>query len=169
MSVTTIGQGPGSVATLPGPQTGGGSPLLSLRGSPPTAAEVQPTRRGSDLDAAFARVAWFDVNGDGHIDNRSPIAGGDGTLLVPKHAVKLQTYSREVRRQEMRLGTGTREQATVEAKASADVHTTTSGGEPTVTVSPSGSNDVQTRQAIDAYQRYGQSQDSAPTEQRAVA
>jgi hypothetical protein len=169
MSVTTIGQGPGSVATLPGPQTGGGSPLLSLRGSPPTAAEVQPTQLGSDQEAAFARVAWFDVNGDGHIDNRSPNAGGDGTLLVPKHAAKVQTYSREVRRQEMRFGTGTHEQVRVEAKASTDVHTTTSGGEPTAAVSPhSGSSDVQTRQAIDAYQRYGQPQDIAPTE-RAVA
>ncbi len=169
MSVTTIGQGPGSVATLPGPQTGGGSPLLSLRGSPPTAAEVQPTQPGPDLSAAYARVAWFDVNGDGHIDNRSPIAGGDGTLLVPKHAAKVQTYSREVRRQEMRFGAGiTHDQVKVEAKASADVHTATSSGEPTEAASPSGSSDVQTRQAIDAYQRYGQPSDNAQTE-RAVA
>jgi hypothetical protein len=130
---------------------------------------VQPAGPGPDLDAAFARLAWFDVNGDGHIDNRSPIAGGDGTLLVPKHTVKLQAYSREVHRQQMRSGTGVaHEQTTVEAKASSGADTTAPRGEPTVAVSSSSSSDVQTRQAIDAYQRYGQPTDNAPTE-RAVA
>jgi hypothetical protein len=121
------------------------------------------------VEAAFARLAWFDVNGDGHIDNRSPIAGGDGTLLVPKHAVKLQAYSREVHRQQMRPVAGVaHERTTVEAKASPGADTTTPGGEPTVAVSSPSSSDVQTRQAIDAYQRYGQPTDNAPTE-RAVA
>jgi hypothetical protein len=163
MSVSTIGQGPGSVATLPGPQTGGAVALLS-RASAPAAVDVAPVS-GPDLDTAFARVAWFDVNGDGHIDNRSPIAGGDGTLIVPKHAAKVQTYSREVRRQEMRFGVAN--QAKVE-DSSAGARTKAPSGEPTEAVSRSGSSDVQTRQAIDAYQRYGQPKDNAPTE-RAVA
>ena len=153
MNVTTIGQGPGSVATLPGPQTDGETSLPSLRGSPPTTTGVPTPKRGSDLESAFARVAWFDVNGDGHIDNRSPIAGGDGTLLVPKHTVRLQLYSREVQRQE---------QLKLPSQSVPDE--STPEAEPEVAAS-----DVQTRQAIDAYQRYGQpTQAEAPTE-RAVA
>jgi hypothetical protein len=145
MTLLTIGQGPGSVATRPGPQTGG-EPLPSPQGQRLVASGAPPSR-GSDLDAAFARVAWFDVNGDGHIDNRSPVAGGDGTLLVPKHAVRLQLYSREVQR-DMKL-------------AAPAIHAEpTRGTEKEVAAS-----DVQTRQAVDAYQRYGQPTGDAPTEQ----
>ena len=151
MLLTSIGQGPGNVATLPGPPTGDALP--SLRGDPPPATGGSSSR-GSDLEAAFARVAWFDVNGDGHIDNRSPLSGGDGTLLVPKHAVRLQLYSREVR-QEMKL------------PAAHDAHDT--AAEPAspahTDVAASG---VATRQAIDAYQRYGQPTDHVQTD-RAVA
>jgi hypothetical protein len=112
-----------------------------------------PVKRGSDLEAAFARLAWFDVNGDGHIDNRSPVAGGDGTLLVPKHTVRLQLYTREVQKREMKMSPPTTDAEPATPDGTQDVATS----------------DAQTRQAIDAYQRYGQpTSDNAPTE-RAVA
>jgi hypothetical protein len=139
------------VATLPGPQTGG-EPLPSSRGQRPVTAGA-PTSRGSEREAAFARLAWFDVNGDGHIDNRSPISGGDGTLLVPKHAVRLQLYTREVQKRELKL-----------SPPAPDAKPATPDGPDEVATS-----DVQTRQAIDAYQRYGQpTSDNAQTD-RAVA
>jgi hypothetical protein len=49
-------------------------------------------------------VGWFDLNGDGHIDSRNPIDGGDGVLIVPHGAIDLPTYPRQAIRPEVRLG-----------------------------------------------------------------
>src|SRR5262249_47258730 len=129
MNVTTIGRGLGSVATLPSPQTG---------------PAVESVARAQVQDAGFVRIAWFDLNGDGHIDNRSPLSGGDGTLIVPKHSVDLPTYSREARRPEVRLGLANEPVA----------EPTTPKTEAPVQSAPAPVSDAQTRQAIDAYTRY---------------
>jgi hypothetical protein len=130
MNVPTIGQGPGSV-TLPDPRAGG---------SPPVG-------RGSGSDAEVGRLAWFDVNGDGQIDARSPLAGGDATLIVPAHVAHLTTYSREVRRTE---------EPDEQREVVRD------------TAPEAAASDVTTRHAIDAYARYGQPAAIAPTD-RVVA
>jgi len=141
MNVPTIGRGPGSVATLPDPQT---------------ESAVEPAARAPSRDAGFTRIAWFDVNGDGHIDSRSPLDGGDGTLIVPHDAVDLPTYSRTVRRPELRV-------AAASQPTGATAHAAHDDSPSVPPVS-----DAQTRQAIDAYQRYGQPADATPTK-RAVA
>jgi len=58
---------------------------LTVRG--PDHSGARPQGRGSD-DARVesgefeqARSAWFDFNGDGKIEDSSPLYGGDGTLL----------------------------------------------------------------------------------------
>ncbi len=65
---------------------------------PPDTAD--PAARAPDAVASesisFTRVAWFDANGDGVIDNRSATNGGDGTLLLPAHAIDLPRFSRNV-------------------------------------------------------------------------
>jgi hypothetical protein len=122
MNVPNIGQGLGSVTALP--RTAGEGDT-----APPRAESVASGRAGSDsprVGSDFARLAWFDVNGDGHIDPRSAAAGGDATLLVP-HAVDLPVYSRNV---------------------------SPSANSRTVRATPG--NAAQTNRAVDAYQRYGQ-------------
>jgi len=129
MNVPNIGQGLGSVTALS--RTASESDTASSRPAP-----VAFGRSGSDsprTSADFARLAWFDVNGDGQIDPRSATAGGDATLLVPAHAVDLPMYSRSV-----------------------------SPSANTRTLKPTPGNAAQTNRAVVAYQRYGQSQ-SAPT------
>ena len=96
MNVTSIGQGPGSAVTLPGPHSSGEIPLSSVRASAPVATAVSARGSGSP-DVTVVRLAWFDMNGDGHIDDRSPLAGGDGTLIVPRHASHPE-FSRSVTR-----------------------------------------------------------------------
>jgi hypothetical protein len=59
------------------------------------------TRRTSPTDpnqngVALARVAVFDLKGDGHINPRSVFEGGDATLLVPDHPLYLSTDARVV-------------------------------------------------------------------------
>jgi hypothetical protein len=148
MNVTTIGQGPGSVATLQGRRTAEHS-----------------VERGLSQEARFARVAWFDVNGDGQISDRK-----DGTLLLPQHAAKVQTYSRDARRPEVRVAELTEHkqvnQSEDEAEASTQVDGKAAPSEPATPVAVS---DVQTRQAISAYQRYGQASEAAAPSERAVA
>jgi hypothetical protein len=143
MNVTTIGRG-----------LGGSPPSTQTESAVQTVAPV-----ASQSDAGFVRIAWFDLNGDGHIDNRNPLNGGDGTLIVPKHAVDVPTYSRSVRRAESRLGV-----------AKSTDHTASKAEAEPVRSDPAPVSDAQTRQAIDAYQRYGQPSetDTASTE-RAVA
>jgi hypothetical protein len=122
MNVSTLGQA-GSVSVLPVPQSGGD----------------QPTARGPELGGT-ARVAWFDLNGDGHIDNRGPLEGGDGTMIVPA-AVHVPTYSRQVAHQE--------------APASHPV---------VALATPAAMNDVQTQKVIASYQRYGQPTNNTATD-----
>jgi hypothetical protein len=57
------------------------------------------TRRTSQQDVnqngvGLARVAVFDLKGDGHINPRSVFEGGDATLLVPEHPLYLSTDAR---------------------------------------------------------------------------
>jgi hypothetical protein len=75
MNVSDIGQGQGSVATLLRPNASGGSPLVSAQADARVAAKVsKPTQE-------VQRWAWFDLNGDGQIDDSSPLYGGDGVLV----------------------------------------------------------------------------------------
>jgi hypothetical protein len=156
MNVLTIGLGTGSVGSPSGPQTSGETPLPTARASAPaTATAVASAPSGPEVGTdVFARVAWFDLNGDGHIDNRSPMSGGDGTLLVPKHSVDTPTYTRSARRSDVKVSHGGNGNV-------ASVKVNDSG--PAVATS-----DVQTRQAINAYQRYGSPADNLTTD-RAVA
>lgn len=90
MNVPNIGQGPGSVITLP-------RDIASGESTAPNAGAVGRGPAASPVSApaiSFTRLACFDVNGDGSIDTRSAAAGGDATLLVPTHAVDLPTYTR---------------------------------------------------------------------------
>ncbi len=56
---------------------------------PPAATESpprpEPSARGSgpsiDTSIGVERTAWFDLNGDGQISNRSSLLGGDGYLI----------------------------------------------------------------------------------------
>jgi hypothetical protein len=105
-----------------------------------TSQVVRPAAPKVQVD--LAHVAWFDANGDGRIDSRSPLDGGDGTLLLPAHEVDLPTYSRTVARPNAPVHHGS-----VSPGEAKDTSTKE-------TAAPA--NDVQTRQAIDAYQRYGQ-------------
>jgi len=104
-------------------------------------APVARAVAGSATDVSFTRLAWFDTNGDGNIDPRPAADGGDATLLVPSHAVALPTYSRHVQ--------------TVGDIRAFKLR-------PLSDKSASAPNTAQTRQAIDAYQRYGQAA-PAPT------
>jgi hypothetical protein len=125
MNVSTLGLGAGSVSVLPVPQNGGD----------------QPAARGPELGGT-ERVAWFDLNGDGHIDNRGPLQGGDGTMIVPA-AVHVPTYTRQV------------------------VHQEAPAGHPVValaTPAATATNDVQTQRVIASYQRYGQPSNNTATD-----
>ena len=54
-----------------------------------------PATRSHD-GISFARVAVFDLKGDGHIDPRSVSEGGDATMLVPDYPLYLPTDARVV-------------------------------------------------------------------------
>jgi hypothetical protein len=139
MNVSSIGQGPGSVLALPGPRT-------------EQAADTATSSRGSKTDGGVVRLAWFDLNGDGRIDSRSSISGGDGTLIVNAHASQ-PLFTHNVKRE-----------AALQPAVKTD---SPKSNEPAPAPEPAPASDVQTRQAISAYQRYGQPTD-APTA-RAVA
>jgi hypothetical protein len=129
MNVPNIIQGAGSVTTLPRPAADG-EPVASQRGAAtPGRSQAEPAP-----NAHFARLAWFDVNGDGHIDPRSTASGGDATLLVPAHT-DLPTYARTP----TKVGG-----ARVTADFTPD------------RVATAPANAAQTNRAVDAYQRYGQ-------------
>jgi hypothetical protein len=138
MNVPNIGQGSGSVVTLSRPQPDTDVQLGSLRESGSAPAEVRDVQV-HEADVAFTRIGWFDANGDGRIDSRSSLSGGDGTILLP-HSVKAPTYSRV---------------AQVPCGAASDAKQ--ADAVP--------ANDVQTRQAVSAYQRYGQPSTPASTDQ----
>ncbi|MGO9874747.1 MAG: hypothetical protein ACLPVY_13220 [Acidimicrobiia bacterium] len=94
---------------------------------------------------AFARVAIFDLKGDGHIDPRSVLDGGDATLLVPEYPLYLSTDARVV----PSGGTSGAAGKTPSGRNVADV----SGG-------PAGS--VRTDQAIAAYRSVADDTTPAP-------
>ena len=100
------------------------------------------------------RLAWFDTNGDGVIDSRSSLAGGDGTLIVNKHASHPELPHHVARRY-----SADAEPQTHDVPAKTD--DAQSAPVPQHTAAPA-TNDVQTRQAISAYQRYGQPTSDAP-------
>ncbi len=136
MNVPNIGQGIGGVTTLPAQASG------------TAAADSRP--RGVHAPApvqsfSFTRLAWFDINGDGHIDPRSASAGGDATLLVGSREADLPTYSRTVHT----VGD-------IRAFKARDLKATNSS-------SASNPTTAQTRQAIDAYQKYGQARATSAT------
>src|SRR3954452_6720123 len=163
MNVPNIGQGQGSTAVLTRPQAGGVVTLPLREGSGSVASGKETRSHVSDSNAGFNRIGWFDVNGDGHIDERSSLAGGDATILLP-HAVKPTIYSRSVARS---FSAAPKEEAPRPAAADTDGKVPVADAHASAPV-PAPVTDAQTRQAIDAYQRYGQPSESAPTE-RAVA
>jgi hypothetical protein len=114
MNVTSIRQGPGSVVTLRGPHEGATAP-----------------ERGPKQAATLTRVAWFDLNGDGNIDNRNPLEGGDGTMLVPAHTADVTSYPRAAARPRDA-------ESALPPPPTSDL-----------------ANGARTQRVIDAYQRYG--------------
>jgi hypothetical protein len=95
MNVPNITQSLGSVATparAEAPTEAAAPPASAPAAAAPSGASTGSGSNGVSL----ARLAWFDVNGDGHIDPRSTTSGGDATLLVPSHSVDLPTYRRTV-------------------------------------------------------------------------
>jgi hypothetical protein len=142
--------------TLPRPQPDievqPGTPRVNP-GSAPT--EVQEIKVKDDIDLAC--IGWFDANGDGRIDSRSSMKGGDGTLLVAAHAIYMPTYTRTVARP-VAVRAAARAAARA-APAAVDVK----AEPPKQNVAPT--NDAQTQQAIAAYARYGQTPARAPTDQ----
>ena len=128
MNVPNITQSLGSVATLPRAE----APDAST--APRAVAAAPPAAAGASSGVSLARLAWFDVNGDGHIDPRSTTSGGDATLLVPSHSVDLPTYRRTV------------------SAVGGPRPVNASERPPAVPASA-----AQTSRAVDAYQRYGQS------------
>lgn len=52
----------------------------------PPAVRARPAGPDPPEAAAATRRAWFDVNGDGRIEDRSALYGGDGVLIVPEAA-----------------------------------------------------------------------------------
>jgi hypothetical protein len=142
MNVPNIGQGSGSVTTLP--RTLAGAETSAPRADAAVAAP--PSRPGASLAISLTRLAWFDVNGDGSIDSRSAAAGGDATLLVPTHEVDLPTYSRPAHP----IGGG----RPVRDKEPGRSEPGPAAGSP---------NAAQSNRAADAYERYGQAPPVAPT------
>jgi hypothetical protein len=141
MNVPNIGQGPGSVTTLPRDVASGETAAPNAGASAHTPAPSPATAPA----ISFTRLAWFDANGDGNIDSRSASAGGDATLLVPTHAVDLPTYSRPAHPMGGERPARGRESAGAPAAAATDAGTT-----------------AQTNRAVESYQRYGQAAPVAP-------
>jgi hypothetical protein len=140
MNVPNITQVPGSVATLPRTAAGGDTEAVRSAGATgDRSAHASPA-----ANLSLARLAWFDVNGDGQIDPRSAASGGDATLLVPSYPVDLPTYARR-------------------ANPPIGVHPSKVTGE-TRTPAPAASNAAQTNRAVEAYQRYGQTPPAAPVQ-----
>ena len=81
MNVSTIGQSHGSVTTLPRPYASGATPRSAQAGTRVVAEDPQELRESSHL-------AWFDLNGDGTIEDTSPLYGGDGVLVWKGSGIK---------------------------------------------------------------------------------
>lgn len=87
------------------------------------ASQTSPADVNQD-SIAFARVAVFDLKGDGHIDPRSVLDGGDATLLVPEYPLYLSTDARVV----PSLGTSGAARSTPSGEISAPVPAAPAGG-----------------------------------------
>jgi hypothetical protein len=158
MNVPNIGQGVSSIAVLSRPPRN--DVVVALReGSSSGAREHQVRERpvAMDSNASFTRSGWFDLNGDGSIDGRSPMAGGDGTLLLP-HVVKVANHSRPVRAAVSNDAPVHADDLDGKADAEPESEITTDVG---AAAAPKA--EAQTRQAIAAYERYGQPATSTPT------
>ncbi|HEV7525997.1 MAG TPA: hypothetical protein VGP92_13590 [Acidimicrobiia bacterium] len=131
MNVPNITQRSGSVTALPR-TVADGDTVSAGRAAP--AAGGAPAAVSAAPNVSFARLAWFDLNGDGQIDPRSATAGGDATLLVPAHAIGMPTYARA-------------------AGPLAGAHATHAS---VADDQPVAANAAQTNRAVVAYQRYGQ-------------
>ena len=83
MHVNPSGNNPGSHLLV---RSTGGPPAVGPRAEPDPERAPDSTRESS-------RQAWFDVNGDGRIEDRSALYGGDGILIVPE-AVRREHASR---------------------------------------------------------------------------
>jgi hypothetical protein len=148
MNVPNIGQSSGSAAVLA--RTQRNDVVVSLReGSRSGAHETKVPQRTKESLAAFTRIGWFDVNGDGSIDGRSALAGGDATLLLP-HVVKVANYSRPVRSAQPQ------DDEPVHADQLDGKADPTESAETDGVAQPAPQAGAQTRQAIAAYERYGQ-------------
>jgi hypothetical protein len=136
MNVPNITQSLGSVATLgraeAPAEVASHSQVAAASSARATASPGLGPTGGDSYGISLARVAWFDVNGDGHIDPRSTTSGGDATLLVPARSVELPPYRRTVN------GVG------------GPRPVNTNDTPPSVPATA-----AQTSRAVDAYQRYG--------------
>jgi hypothetical protein len=160
MNVPNIGQSLGGVAVLSRSRVAD-DVVVALRGPGSVTSKETEHKRTVSSDEAFARIGWFDANGDGQIDARSAFVGGDATLLLPRHAVSLPTYSRQAPRANV-VDEG-EEPVVVER----DDHRPAPAADTAGVASPPASG-VQTRAAIESYQRYGQPTSPVPSD-RAVA
>lgn len=134
------------------PTIGQGPGSVTAFSGPRTNTQVDEPRPNADPE--FNWVGWFDLHGTGQIVNRSPAAGGDGVMIVPA-VVHVPTYTRTVHRAHASESTPAHDATPETANAAGE----SKAPPPT---------EVQTRQAIDAYQRYG-GEPATHTAQRAVA
>jgi hypothetical protein len=161
MNVPNIGQSLGSVAVLSRSRAAD-DVVVALRGPGSVASKETEHKRTVSSDEAFARIGWFDANGDGQIDARSAVAGGDATLLLPRHAVSVPTHSRQAPRANVVDESEEPVVVDKDEKASAPAADTDGVATPAARA-------VQTRVAIDAYQRYGGQPTNPVPSDRAVA
>ncbi|MGQ0825273.1 MAG: hypothetical protein ACT4OX_09650 [Actinomycetota bacterium] len=80
MNVSVTGQDPGRTAVLVRVASD-----ASSHGTRPADARTDDGHVGA---TQVARQAWFDLNGDGRIEDLSSLYGGDGTFIVPKSVAK---------------------------------------------------------------------------------
>jgi hypothetical protein len=91
MNVSIQGLGSGNVVTFLRPNAGGEKP----QGAPPADTRTDGVVTKVETDAS--RRAWFDFNGDGRIEDRSSMYGGDGVVIVSKNITRLdRARSRQV-------------------------------------------------------------------------
>ena len=134
MNVSMQGLGSGNVVTFLRPNAGGEKP----QGTPPADARTGGVVTKVETDAS--RRAWFDFNGDGRIEDRSSMYGGDGVVIVSKNLTRLdRARTRQVE-----------DQAAVPAPSQKDTP-------------------VAVEHARDAYLRYGQGNEQATTEPAVAA
>ena len=115
---------PSTTRTAPSAMPLGGTSAVDSGSSTPERPQVSLTL-----------VGCFDLAGDGQINSRSALDGGDATLLVPSHEVDLPTWPHAALLHAL------------DATHDQPDHITTA---PTASATAG-----MTRRAVDAYQRYG--------------